>query len=626
MGGEAAPGAWGGRAAAFLAATAAALVACLRLRGDRPRLFVCLAMLFFAGSGAYLVRTPKAELPPSGGGPLVLKGRCERVFAPPDRYVVRSGDLRLLLRTDDSVAPGDSVVFEARVWPLAEKRRSHDFDYDRYLRHQGVQAKAYPRSVVRVTGHSDDAFTYCHALRERLVDKLERVVPDTLTRSMVEALCLGYLADIRPDTEELFRTTGTIHLLSVSGLHMGIIYVFFSFLFKLVGIRSPKSRLALIPLLWFFACLSGLSSPACRAAVILSVLLVGEAFRKDYVPLNAVAASAFFSLLVNPHLLYSVSFQMSYAAYTGIVVLYPVLSRPGRGWPRPARWCYNSLCASFAAQALIVPLTAYYFHTANVNSLLFNLVAIPLSTLLLYAGIALLVLPAAAGSCLAPAVTFVNRSLFFSLERFQEYAYNLTQIYPTAVHVILAYALLALCAAYLHRRSARTLKWLCVTLSLLVIYHAGWDFHRSRLQEVVVFQRYGNSSVVLNYRGLYIFLKRAPGDTLVPHYVMANDLAPLPRHDGFVNDALQYADNRLRTPRGTLRIADRRHPATETAGVLIVTENIYPPREKPSATPRLVVLDDSNSRRCREEWARFCHTHGIPMATTESAGSIRIPL
>ena len=292
MGGEAAPGTWGGWAAAFLAATAAAFVACLRVRGDRPRLFVCLAMLFFAGSGAYLARTPKAELPPDGGGTLVLKGRCERVFAPPDRYVVRSGDLRLLLRTDDSVEPGDSVVFEARVWPLAEKRRSHDFDYDRYLRHQGVQAKTYPRSVVRVTGHSDDAFTYCHALRERLVDKLERVVPDTLTRSMVEALCLGYLADIRPDTEELFRTTGTIHLLSVSGLHMGIIYVFFSFLFKLVGIRSPKSRLALIPLLWFFACLSGLSSPACRAAVILSVLLVGEAFRKDYVPLNAVAASA----------------------------------------------------------------------------------------------------------------------------------------------------------------------------------------------------------------------------------------------------------------------------------------------------------------------------------------------
>lgn len=443
---------------------------------------------------------------------------------------------------------------------------------------------------------------------------------------MVEALCLGYLADIHPDTEKLFQTTGTIHILSISGLHMGVIYIFFSFLFRIFGIHNPKFRLLLIPLLWFFTCLSGLSSPACRAAIILSVLLIGQAFQKDYTPLNTVAASAFFSLLVNPHLLYSVSFQMSYAAYTGIIILYPVLQRRGKGIAKPLIWCYNMLCLSFSAQILIIPLTAYYFHTINMNSLLVNLVAIPLSTWLLYAGIILLFFPVSLGSLLAPGVTLINRSLFFSLEHFQEYAYNLTQIYPTAPHVIFVYILLTLGILYLHRRQTNILRWCCLTLFLFVLFHTGWCFHRSHQQEVVIFNHYNRSSILLNYDGFYAFLKYTGNDTIIPHYVMANGLSPLPRHAGFTNSKIRFFENRLSTRQDTLHIIDKNHPATNPPGILIVTENVFPPSEKYDIAPRHIILDNTNSRRCREEWTLFCLRHGIPLSTTETSGTIRIPL
>ena len=625
--GEFVPDMWRNGTLCLLTLAGVSLIAAYRLSAKRPWLFVCLSALFLAGSGMFLSFQPQADLPQRGES-LTLIGRCEKVLSYPDKYVVRSGNTRILLQAKDSSAlmPGDSLVCQAWVFPLSHKHHLHEFDYDNYLRHQGIQAKAYPRSSIQITGHSADLYSVCHALRQRLVDKLHRILPDSLTRSMVEALCLGYLADIHPRTEELFQTTGTIHILSVSGLHMGIIYMFFSFFFNLLGLRNPKCRLLLIPLLWLFTCLSGLSAPACRAAIILSVLLIGQAFRKDHGPLNTVAASAFFSLLVNPHLLYSVSFQMSYAAYTGIIILYPVLQRHGRGYARPFIWCYNMLCLSFSAQVLIVPLTAYYFHTINVNSVLINLVAIPLSTWLLYAGIILLLLPVSIGSLLAPGVTFINRSLFFSLEHFQEYAYNLTRIYPTAIHVTLVYILLALCVLYLHHRKTNVLRWGCATLFLLVFFHSGWSYYRSHHQEVIVFRRYDHSSIVLNYNGHYAFLKHTESDTLVPHYVLANNLSPIPSNAGFTNSKLRFYENKLSTRQDTLHIIDKQHPATNLRGTLIVTDNVFPPAQAQDIAPRRIILDNSNTNRCRQAWARFCFQNGIPLSTTEDTGAIRIPL
>ena len=627
MGGEIVPETWFRAGCYFIVSIAVILAACYRLPAKHSWIFACLLTLFLAGSGAVLSHQPRPDLPPQGEH-ITLKGRCAKVFAYPDKYAIQSGNSSILLQTPDStsLSPGDSVMFQAWVFPLAEKQHFHDFDYDKYLFHQKIQAKAYPRSEIQVIGHSADVHSTCHALRQKLVEKLHRVLPDSLTRSMVEALCLGYLADIHPRTEELFQTTGTIHILSVSGLHMGIIYAFFSVLFKMAGIRSPKYRLLLIPVLWFFTCLSGMSSPACRAAIILSMLLIGQAFHKDYIPLNIVAASAFFSLLVNPHLLYSVSFQMSYAAYTGIVVLFPLLRRQGQKLPLPLKWCYDMICLSFAAQILIVPLTAYYFHTINVNSVLINLVAIPLSTWLLYAGIILLSLPVSIGALIAPAVTFMNKSLFFSLEQFQEYACNLTQIYPTGLHVILVYLLLALSLLYLRHRKTPTLRWLCGTLLLLVVFHSAWSHHRSHRQEIIIFHHYGRSTILLNYHGFYSFLKYTGTDTVVPHYVLANGLAPIPRSAGFTNSDIRFASNRLLTKQDTLQIIDRDHPASDLSGCLIVTDNIFPPAQKHTAMPRHVILDNSNSRRCQKEWLRFCTQHAIPLSTTETSGSIRVPL
>lgn len=147
----------------------------------------------------------------------------------------------------------------------------------------------------------------------------------------------------------------------------------------------------LIPLIWLVACITGLSPSACRAATILSFITIGEAFRQETIPLNAIAAAAFFSLLINPELLYSVSFQMSYAAYTGIILIYPLMQiKKMHKFLRPL---YTLLCISFSAQIMTLPIMAYYFHSISLNSIFINLITVPAASFLLYGGIILLALP-----------------------------------------------------------------------------------------------------------------------------------------------------------------------------------------------------------------------------------------
>lgn len=611
----------------FLLVTGGGLVAAIAARLS-PAIVLSVAALFISGTGVYRSHSPEV---PAGiaGETLSLGGRCESVFALPGRYLIRSGNLRVLLQTRDStpIQPGDSVAFAGRVYPLVSKRYFHDFDYDSYLRHQGIQARAYTDSV-NITGHSDNFLSLCHASREHLVRKIRRLLPDTLTSSLLEALCLGYREDLHPSTEELFRSTGTVHLLAISGLHMGALYLLLVFALNAIGIRGPKSRLIIIPLLWFIACLTGLSPSACRAALILSLLLAGKAFKQDYQPINAVAASAFLSLLVNPHLLYSVSFQMSYAAYTGIILFYPRLNRFRKRLPALPGKVYGMLCLSLTAQVMTVPLTAYYFHSINVNGILINLLAIPLATSLLYGGVLLLVLPGAVGAFIAPAVTLINRGLFFSLEQFQAYSYNLTQVYPTGIHVLLAYGLLLSSAAYLERRSPTAIRWTGGLALVLALYQSGWEYSRSHRQEVVVFHYHDRSAILLNQHGHYSFLKHPgqEGDEPLPHYIHANGLRPIPAAEGFLNRNTRFLENRLYADRDTIQIADREHPSTSTPGILIVTENTFPPGKTNGPIPRHIILDKTNSPRCRGQWVAYCKRHGISCSSTETEGSIRIPL
>ena len=595
-----------------------------RLRSEHLLCIFSFLFLFLVGIYSHYPYSPSF----TPGKTYTVEGRCEQILSP-DKAIISSNGIRIFTRYRDSVSfsVGDSLRFDARLYPLSSTGNLYEFDYNTYLRHQNIQARGIPLSTPVKTGHSENLYSFCHSLQKHLQHKLATVISDSATFNLLSALCLGDRQNLSPDTKQLFQYTGTIHLLAISGLHIGAIYLFLFYILRLAGLRNRKYTLALIPLLWLITGITGLSPSACRAATILSFIIIGEAFYLDYVPLNAIAAAAFFTLLVQPELLYSVSFQMSYAAYTGIVLIYPSIAIRKKNTPSIVWKLYSLICISFSAQILTLPITAYYFHTVNLNSILFNLIAVPIATLLLYGGVTLLILPAFIGIYLSHIAAWITHFLIYALRLFSSIAINLTDLYPTAVHILFIYIVTLLLVFYLTYRRRNTLRLLCTSACLFVIFLYGYTFYRQSEREIVVYNHYQHSTILLNHDGYYTLLKNTDTTSRQLAYPLAHNLQPLPQHNGFIGRRISYLHNRLYSNKQTITIADRTHPNVTGQDILVITENTYPhPDTMMNSYPRQIILDQSNTPRCIHEWEVFCSQKQIPLFKTSELGSIVIPL
>lgn len=460
---------------------------------------------------------------------------------------------------------------------------------------------------------------------------MNKLIPDPNNRALLEALCLGYKNELDATTKSLFSSTGTIHLLAVSGLHTGAIYVLITFIFRILGIHKPISRLLLIPLLGAYACLTGLSPSVLRSAILLSFMLIGKAFHKNYTPLNSVAASAFLILIIQPGNLYSVSFQMSYAAYTGILIFFPLLNRFTRKLPK----LFSRLCAliwlSIAAQLTTLPLCLYYFHTISLTSFLINIIAIPLTTLLLYTALILLLLPLTLGLKLIFLTDGLCTFLFLSLQHFTTINWQWENCYPTLLHLLLAYSTLFSFLGFIKKRGKKTFYLAGLPLSLWLIYACSYNLQLHNKREIMLFHCYGKSCILLNYDGNYSFFKNdldsSEWKVILP-YIEKNRLSSFPANEGLLTDNLTYFQNSLSSPHMQIWLIDARSSPDTLSGILLITGNVPPQQllRNKNFPIQAIYLDASNSLFCIREWEKYCERRQIPLHKTTDTGCICIPL
>ena len=214
------------------------------------------------------------------------------------------------------------------------------------------------------------------------------------------AMTLGYKEDLDTELRKHFQASGAAHVLAVSGLHTGIIYGLLLWLMTLGGRVKPRYEnragrwavsLVIIAAMWGYAWLTGMTPSVVRAVLMVTIFEIGRMAYRQAFSLNTIAAAAVLILLVRPTDLWSVSFQLSFAATTAIVLmaknLTPTLpSKEGR-WMRIVRYVLGILIVSLAAQIGTLPLTMYYFGQISNYFLLTNLIVLPLATLLVPCGL-----------------------------------------------------------------------------------------------------------------------------------------------------------------------------------------------------------------------------------------------
>ncbi len=204
--------------------------------------------------------------------------------------------------------------------------------------------------------------------------------------SLLKAVCLGDQSSLSDDIRQAYATAGGMHLLAVSGLHVGLIWWVLHQMtgwMSLIFRKGVQRTVLIIGLLWFYAFITGFSSSVCRSVTMFSFFSVGRMLGERVHPLNVILTSAFLLVLIEPLRLMDVGFQLSYAAIIGIITLHPLVVRRAKVKNRFLRRVWEATSVSLAAQLSTAPLVIYYFHYLPTYSMISSLIAIPLLSLLM---------------------------------------------------------------------------------------------------------------------------------------------------------------------------------------------------------------------------------------------------
>jgi competence protein ComEC len=290
---------------------------------------------------------------------------------------------------DELLIPGGTNLIDPPFNPA-------EFNYKQYLAHQNIyyQAFLYPGQYRRIsTGKGNPFIADALKLRRQMIEKFKQQLHDPNAIAVASTLILGYKADLSDDVLQAYSKTGTIHVLSVSGAHVALVWAILAFLLQFLN-RVKYGRVfracIIIPFIWYYAMLSGFSPAVCRAAAMISMVIIGKTYNRYVNNLNILAISAFVLLLYNPLYITDVGFQLSYLAVAGLIILQPVIykwlsfdSKLG-----DKLWQYCSV--SLAVQVITFPLSAFYFHQFPVYFLFSNLFIVIPSMVIMGSGLAFL--------------------------------------------------------------------------------------------------------------------------------------------------------------------------------------------------------------------------------------------
>jgi len=287
---------------------------------------------------------------------------------------------------------GDTFVLKSvRVYPLVKEGKEAS-GFEQYLLRQGVQAKLYvnDRCFSRINKNNNWQYMAYNSMHAKIVNSYLAAN----SKSLLLSLLIGDRGYIDKATKDNFSALGVSHILSVSGLHVGIIYVIIAFLIGLLWNKNAYIPLVIILLLiWFYCWMVGFEAAVLRSALMFSLHAIGNALGKKSALLHTTVLSAFIILVINPIFLYDIGFQLTYGAMLGIIFIMPIFQDVLKVKSPYLKPIVDLLLLSLAVQITLIPLLIFHFQNLPVYFMLANLLVVPAVALIMYAGILFLLIP-----------------------------------------------------------------------------------------------------------------------------------------------------------------------------------------------------------------------------------------
>lgn len=309
------------------------------------------------------------------------------------------GNLLCYIKTDSLFVPpkyGDVIVFHKKPGLPEKPGNPGEFNYAAYLANQGIFHTIYlSQDDFRVlsTGKGNPLKSFALNTRTGFLNLLAENGLKGKELSVAAALLAGFDDQLDADQRREYAGAGVIHILCVSGLHVGVLFLLAEFAFSFLRRRKYLAvfkPVMIILVIWIYALITGMAPPVLRASLMFTLIIIGKAAQRQSNTFNTLALAAFILLILDPRLLFNVGFQLSFSAVAGIVAFQPSIRKLWKPVNPVIRYMWDLVTVSLAAQVFTAPLAVGYFHQFPDYFIISNLIAIPLSGIIIYTGLLML--------------------------------------------------------------------------------------------------------------------------------------------------------------------------------------------------------------------------------------------
>jgi competence protein ComEC len=560
-----------------------------------------------------------------------------------DSLVPVTGKVMLLLPLDSASAKlnyGDELAINSKLQPIPPSLNPYEFDYSQYLANKHIYHQLAPKPTRwYATGNNaqNRPFAWLYATRNQALTILKNRIPDKALNGVAAAILLGYNHSLDNETRQRYTLTGSMHVLAVSGMHVGLLcFMLWGLLQPLKAMNKLWLRLTLLLIVvWFYALITGMSASVLRAALMFSLYAIGETIKRKPDSLNIVAASALILLLWQPMHILDVGFQLSYLAVLGIIFFYnPLRNLWAIKQPAP-RFLWEGTCISIAAQLATLPMILYYFHQLPLYALVANVGMLILAPAAMISGLLLLLfnwvpgLGWLLGKLLFISLWLMNETLGL-IAQWPYVVWNAIYTKPTEMAVMMGLVVCTMLATQM-----RLVKPMLGFGCLLVVLLAGNNLklYQQKTQQQLIVYQYPDFTTIGNLNGLEGKIW-ADCEALEDTTKMERSVFPFLHANG--NEKLEIDGlNKTNTNEygmlGGKRIALlRRHSRRNVPNIplkvdyLVVANNpsISMIQVKKVYQAKTIILDGSNNIKAAERWMQECRVLGLDCHNTRNGAFI----
>ncbi|WP_396633262.1 ComEC/Rec2 family competence protein [Maribacter sp. R86514] len=540
-----------------------------------------------------------------------------------------SGTILLTIPKDSAnlnLAIDDEFVTQTEAKTISSPLNPHQFDYKKYLENLGVyhSMRIEHDQLVKIKNSQTTLLGIAARARNHIIEKLDKENFGADELGVIKALLLGQRSDISEETYTNYQKAGAVHILAVSGLHIGILLLVIQFLLRpLKNIPSGRTLILVLSVLflWGFAFIAGLSASIIRATTMFTFVAYALYLNRPSNTFNILALSILFILLfINPNLLFQVGFQMSYAAVFAILYIFPLLKELWFPKNKVVRYFWQLLCVSIAAQLGVLPISLFYFHQFPGLFFISNLIIVPALGLIL--GMGILVIALSLLNWLpTQLVWFYNEiiSLMNSIIAWvaKQENFIFSAISFDFIQLLLSVFVLIMGVELFTKFNYKRVVFFLLSILCFQGYTIFKEYEAHNKSEVLVMHQ-TRKSLIFNKSGKDLTILTNPDNT--PDYLIS-DYITAERIDSIRYDTLK---NSYAFKDESVLIIDSTgiYPKSSSHKILLTqSPKINLDRLIDSIKPKEIIADGSNYKSYIERWKATCIKNKIPFHYTSEKGA-----